>query len=146
MKTSLLMAIAAGLLVAADAPKDDPAKADLDKLQGPWNLVAAVRDGKEVPEGQVRRTTIVFTVDRFVFPMESGDATSKRGVIRVDPTKEPKEMDATSPEGEVSPGIYQVEGDDYKVCFAPPGRARPRKLTSEPGSGHLLQIWRRVKP
>lgn len=132
-------------LLAADPSQDDAAKADLDRLQGTWILVSAMRDGKPSTEDDVKRTTIVFTGDRFRFPKEADDATSRRGTIRIDPTKRPRQMDSTSPTGEISPGIYEIAGDDYKVCFAPPGKARPTEFASEPGSGSILQLWKRSK-
>ena len=64
-----------------------------------------------------------------------------RGTFKIDPTKRPRRMDATTPAGEVSLGIYEVEGDDYRVCFAPPGEERPRAFGSEPGSGYIYQVW-----
>lgn len=143
MNSIALLALA---LLAADPARDDAAKADLNSLQGTWVLVSAVRDGKPSTEDDVKRTKIVFTGDRFQFPKEVDDATSQRGTIRVDPTKRPRQMDSTSPTGEVSQGIYEISGDDYKVCFAPPGKPRPTGFASEPGSGFLLQLWRRSKP
>jgi len=41
--------------------------------------------------------------------------------IKVDATKTPKQMDAISTEKEVMSGIYELNGDNYKVCFAPVG-------------------------
>ncbi len=41
-------------------------------------------------------------------------------------------------------GIYELEGDRYKVCFAPPGKARPDDFTSKPGTGYILQVWQRA--
>jgi uncharacterized protein (TIGR03067 family) len=43
-------------------------------------------------------------------------------------------------------GIYDVIGDLYKIAFAPPGRARPTRYVSEPGSGQLHSVWRRGTP
>src|SRR5207237_408376 len=48
--------------------------------------------------------------------------------------------------GETWLGIYEIAGDLYKVAFAPPGKARPTRFVSEPGSGHLHSVWRRGTP
>src|SRR5205823_3510866 len=106
---------------------------------------SAMRDGKPLPEAEVKRSTIVFRGDRFQFPREAEYATSERGSIKIDPTTTPKRMDSTSPTGEVSLGIYEVEGDDYRVCFAPPGKERPTAFGSEPGSGYIFQVWKRAR-
>jgi hypothetical protein len=54
-------------------------------------------------------------------------------------------MDSTSAEKEVTLGIYELEPESYKVCFAPAGTPRPTNFSSEPGSGQILQIWERQK-
>jgi hypothetical protein len=33
----------------------------------------------------------------------------------------------------------------YRVCFAPPGKPRPREFATKPGSSHTLHVWKRVK-
>jgi len=71
------------------------------------------------------------------------DATSKQGTIRLDATKHPTQMDTISTKKEVMLGIYELDGDHYKVCFAPTGKPRPSEFASRPGSGNFLQVWKR---
>jgi len=145
MKARLLMIAALGLLLAAcnqQATAKTP-KTDLDRLQGTWNLVSAIQDGNALPEDKVKQTTIVFKGSTFRFPGLAEYATSKSGTIKLDETKTPKEMDAISTEKEVMLGIYELEGDSYKVCFAPAGKPRPTEFTSTPGNGQILQVWER---
>src|SRR5206468_7845297 len=78
-------------------------------------------------------------------PESAEYATSKEGTIKLDATKKPKQMDATSTEEKVMLGIYKLDGDRYKVCFAPTGKPRPSEFASKPGSGNLLQVWKRKK-
>jgi len=54
-------------------------------------------------------------------------------------------MNATSTEKEVMLGTYELDGDRYKVCFAPTDKPRPSEFTSKPGRGNLLQVWERKK-
>jgi uncharacterized protein (TIGR03067 family) len=125
---------------AAAAPKTD-----LDRFQGTWNLVAAVKDGAVLPEDKVKATTIVFKVDTFRLSA-SGQADygfSTEGTIKLDENKTPKEIDTISTEKEVMLGIYRMDDNGYKVCFAPAGKPRPTDLRSEPGSGNILQSWAR---
>jgi uncharacterized protein (TIGR03067 family) len=144
-----LPALAVVLLIAADVPKDETAKKDLEKLQGTWVLMVAQRDGKKLSDEEAKKTKIRFDGDKFEFPDASGIGTSQKGVIKVDPSKTPKWMDSKATndaaKGELSMGIYEITGDDYKVCFAPPGKDRPKEFSSKPGSGHILQIWKREK-
>jgi len=118
---------------------------DLEKFQGTWKLVSATRDSKALADDKVKQTTIVFKGDTFRFPELAEYATSKEGTIKLDATKTPKQMDATSTGGEVMLGIYDLEGNRYKVCFAPVGKPRPSEFVSTPGSGYILQFWERPK-
>jgi uncharacterized protein (TIGR03067 family) len=142
------MIAAVGLLIGgcnhqASAPAAP--KTDLDRFQGTWYLVMAMQDGNTLPEDKVKQTTIVFKGDTFRFPGSAEYATSKKGLIKLDETKTPKEMDVTSPEKEVMLGIYALEEGGYKVCFAPAGKPRPTAMGSAPGSGYILQVWAREK-
>jgi uncharacterized protein (TIGR03067 family) len=149
MRTHALWGLAAGVLIAADAPRDASPKKELKKLQGTWILVSAERDGKKLAEDVVKKTKITFKSDTFVFPDASGIGTSQKGIIKVDPSKTPKWMDTKATndaaKGELSLCIYEIAGDDYKVCFAPPGKDRPKEFSSKPASGHILQVWKREK-
>ncbi len=135
-------------LGAADV-REDFAKKDLEKLQGTWILVWAERDGKKLPEEEVKKTRITFKNDTFVFPDASGIGTSQKGIIKIYPSKTPKWMDSKATDDtakqKTSFGLYEITGDDYKVCFAPPGKDRPVEFTSKPGSDHILQVWKREK-
>ena len=42
-------------------------------------------------------------------------------------------------------GIYELESDSYKICFASAGKPRPSEFASNPGSGYILQVWERKK-
>ena len=146
MKARLLIIAALGLLLAA-CNRQEPAtaapKTDLDRFQGTWYLVMAMQDGKVLPKDKVKETTIVFKGDTFRFPGSADYATSKEGTIKLDENKTPKEMDAISTEKETMLGIYALEENGYKVCFAPAGKPRATELTSTPGNGQILQSWQR---
>src|SRR5262245_45301934 len=121
MKRQALLVLAFGLLIAADVPKGDATKKELDKLKGTWVLVSAERDGKPLSPDNVKKTRITFKGATFVFPDASGIGTSPQGIIKVDPSQSPKWMDSKATndtaKGAISLGIYEIAGDDYKVCF-----------------------------
>src|SRR5438552_4337559 len=148
MKARLLMIATVGLLIGAcnrQALAPAAPKTDLDRFQGTWYLVMAMQDGNALPEDKVKQTTIVIKDDTFRFPGSAEYATSREGTIKLDETKTPKEMDAISTEKEVMLGIYALEENGYKVCFAPAGKPRPTEFTSTPGSDYILQSWQRQK-
>ncbi len=143
-KAQFLIIASISVSLAADNPQDPASKKDLNGLQGTWKLVSAMKDGEALPEDKVKNTSIVIKDDTFVFPESAEYATSKEGTIKLDATKKPKQMDATDRE-KVMLGIYKLDGDRYKVCFAPTGKPRPSEFASKPGSGNLLQVWKRKK-
>ncbi|MES2791385.1 MAG: TIGR03067 domain-containing protein [Planctomycetota bacterium] len=149
MRSILTAALIVGFLVAADKPVTEAAKQDLKRIEGTWTLVSAQRDGQATPPDEVKKTKISFQGDRFEFPDAAGIGTSQKGTLQLDPSQKPKWMDSTATivegQGSVSLGIYEISGDDYKVCFSPPGKPRPKEFLSAPGSGVILQIWKRAK-
>jgi uncharacterized protein (TIGR03067 family) len=145
MKARLLMIGGLGLLMAACSRQAPAPKTDLDRFQGTWQLVSAMQDGNALPEDKLKQTTIVFKGDTFRFPGSAEYATSREGTIKLDESKNPKEMDAISTGKEVMLGIYALQENGYKVCFAPAGKPRPTEFTSTSGSGYILQSWERKK-
>ena len=143
-KAQFLIIASISVSLGSDNPQDPASKKDLNGLQGTWKLVSAMKDGEALPEDKVKNTSIVIKDDTFVFPESAEYATSKEGTIKLDATKKPKHMDATDRE-KVMLGIYKLDGDRYKVCFAPTGKPRPSEFASKPGSGNLLQVWKRKK-
>ena len=113
----------------------------------PRYLEAGFRDARQQGVGRRQGQTDHHCLQRryLPFPELAEYATSKEGTIKLDATKTPKQMDATSTGGEVMLGIYDLEGNRYKVCFAPVGKPRPSEFVSTPGSGYILQFWERPK-
>jgi len=118
-------------------------KTDLGQTAGHLESRRSFPGWKPLPADKVKQTTIVFKGDTFRFPGSAEYATSKEGTIKLDENKTPKEMDAISTEKEVMLGIYRVEENGYKVCFAPAGKPRPTEFSSTAGSGYILQSWQR---
>ncbi len=142
--------MAAGALMAADKLENmTPEQTrDYERLTGTFTLVSGVVDGKEVPE-DVRKKTILVT-DHNKFTVSTGDeaGTGARGRFSIDPTKTPKTADSLqesgADQGKTMLGIYEIIDDNHKrACWAPLGKARPTEFVSKPGSGHILQVWKR---
>jgi uncharacterized protein (TIGR03067 family) len=140
--------VTAGLLLAADAPRDEAAMKDLERMQGDWAADSYVQDGMEVPrdDAQALFRTVkgnAYTVFRF-------SKAIGKGTFTLDATKRPRAIEArpAAAKGAAPPpvlGIYELDGDTLKLCFAAPGKERPAAFTSPPGSGHVLSVWKREK-
>ena len=70
------------------------------------------------------------------------------GKMVVDPSASPRTFDLlfeTGPEsGKRSLGIYELDGDTWKICLGLTGKNRPTKFASAPGTGHALEILKRA--
>jgi hypothetical protein len=47
--------------------------------------------------------------------------------------------------GKTHLGIYVLDGDKVKFCFAAPGKDRPTEFTAKEGSEFTLSEWKRDK-
>jgi uncharacterized protein (TIGR03067 family) len=147
MRLRLLSVLAVGLLLGADAPREDSAKKELEKFQGDWVAVSYTVDGKEVGDDELK--TIRLTVKGADSTFKRGDKTG-HGTYKLGPSKDPKEIDISHDDGpdkgKTALGVYEVEGEKLKICLAAPGvKERPKELASKPGSGHTLEVWKRAK-
>ncbi len=133
-------------LSAADKDKDkdkEEGKLDPAKLVGTWAYVSGERDGKKVPEENLKKGTVVITKDTIT--LKSDDATF---VIKytLDQKKTPCgiAMEITKgPQGEGSKaaGIIALKGDELKICYPPEGGDAPKDFTSKEGSKlHLFVL------
>ena len=133
-------AMALGFLVVASAYAQD--KKD-DKLDGKWLVVSVERDGKadDALKGGVR----VIAGDKYTLSDKNGKATP--GTFKIDASKKPKTIDMMPAEGQYKGktllGIYEVDGQSLKICFAEPGKDRPTEFASK---GAVLAIHKREKP
>jgi len=142
-----LTSLVVGALLAADVSENEANTKDVQQLQGTWQLTAGEYDGKRYSELQVKQSQIVFDGNRYSVPA-SDVGFSQTGTIKIDATTKPKRLEfspAQDPDmGKTFLGIYELEGDTYKVCFALPGKERPKEFVSEPFSGYTLHIWKRI--
>jgi uncharacterized protein (TIGR03067 family) len=140
----LLLILTVGLLLAADA-NDDDAKKDLEKFQGNWTLISAERDGKKTPQEEAKKLKLTIQGNKFVLQKDS--VVISEGTFSLDPAKKPKEIDETITvgpnKGKVFLAIYEIDDQHHKICFAAAGKERPTAFSSKPGSGYLLQVWKR---
>jgi uncharacterized protein (TIGR03067 family) len=145
LKTTLV-ALAAGLLLAANGP-DDAAKKEMASFQGTWVITAAEKDGQ--PLGADQLADYKLTIEGDKRTSKKGDEVVSQSTYKLDPKQNPKAIDIAITEGplkdKVLPGIYEIDGDTQKICIALIGRDRPKNFSTEAGNGHLLQVFKREK-
>jgi RNA polymerase sigma factor (sigma-70 family) len=99
------------------------AQTDAELLQGTWKEARVWFRGQEVPAANLEMT---FAGDRFTMRADILPPTS--AAFRVDPSKNPKEIDLFYPDGATNPGIYRLDGDRLRLCINYEGRERPTNL------------------
>src|ERR1043166_4400647 len=145
LRNKLLIALAALGILSAWGDDEDAVKKDLAKLQGEWMMVSGSADGQPVPEEMLKQMKRVCKGDETTTTM--GGQVFMKAKITIDPTKKPKTIDYDMLEGfskgKKQLGIYEVEGDTLKSCFASPGGERPTEF--KPGEGITFSVWKRAK-
>jgi len=141
MKSQLSIVLAVGLLVAAGAPQEGTK--DQEQIQGKWKMVSSERNGRDRP---VKVTQVIIKADKITFVGPDGKETFDVP-YKLDAAKKPKAIDVKNEKGdETSPGIYSLEGDTLKICYARPGKQRPSEFATKPGSELNLIVLKRDTP
>jgi uncharacterized protein (TIGR03067 family) len=143
---------------SAPAPKaenkeEDAAAKDLAKLQGTWRLVAEDRDGTVTKLAKGQGHDIVIEKDFEIWYDADGKLALKHK-LKLDPSKSPKQMDATCVfsvlfpnDKSTVPSVYEIDGDELKIAY--PGELfypRPKEFTTKKGSLFTVGTYKRVKP
>ena len=138
------------LLTAADEPKD-AAKKDLAKLQGIWTPTSMVFNGKDHSVEGKGAFKMVFKGD--IASVEGSDEI-KREYAKVrftlQPGFKPKLVDLEivggSQEKAKMEGVYEITGDEFRICVKVFGNDRPTEFASAEGSSVVLVVLKREKP
>ncbi|MEX2115219.1 MAG: TIGR03067 domain-containing protein [Pirellulales bacterium] len=144
MGTCLL--VAATLLLGAGAPTDAAVAEGLKPFQGTWTPESMEMDGKFLsPE---RLAKVRLTIDGANFTFETAE-DSHAGLYKIDPSKDPKELDIEitrgDEKGKVYLVIYQFADGKMIQSMRVDNKERAREFTGKAGSGNLYEIWKRVK-
>jgi uncharacterized protein (TIGR03067 family) len=147
MKLHALAVLSLVGLLGADTAKDDAVKKDLKALQGTWTVVSMEMDGKFLPDESRRKIKLTIAGEAFTF--DNGEGTHG-GIYKVDPTKDPKELDIVITRGDEKGKVYLVsykfEGGRMIQCMELSNERRPREFTGKAGSGCALEVWQRQQP
>jgi uncharacterized protein (TIGR03067 family) len=119
---------------------------DAKRLVGAWKIVAAEVNGEKQPKIVGHR--LVFDGKTLRFEDAQGTAIPPRTRYVLRPDKKPREIDILRTGGaeEVSLGIYALDGDRLKLCYAKAGNPRPTGFTTKDGDGRALALLERVMP
>lgn len=128
----------------ADTDADGSSK-DLDLMQGDWAVMEYVVDGVKAEDDNAQ--SLFRTIKGNHYTVFLFDKPLASGTIKLDTTQKPKNIDSLPDKMPDKPflGIYEIEQNRIKVCYAPPGKDWPTHFESKKGSGHTPMIWEREK-
>jgi uncharacterized protein (TIGR03067 family) len=119
---------------------------DLAKLQGKWKVETLEMDGAAFALRAFPDAAIEVEGDRFT---SRGMGAVYGGTLEVDASESPKRLSMKFTEGpekgNTNRGIYELRGDEWKLCLSMTGGAAPEKFGTSAGSGHALETLRRVR-
>jgi uncharacterized protein (TIGR03067 family) len=136
---------------------------DLADFQGNWQLVGGETKGAPLPEILIKATDLQWkirggtietrarsmhtTFDEKTGKVESQKAEEfERSTFKVDASKKPKQIDLASQKtGKAILGIYELQGDELKICIAPDGKTRPSEFKTAPDSEAAVLVLKRIK-
>jgi uncharacterized protein (TIGR03067 family) len=132
---------------AAPIPKEtDAAKAELEKLNGTWEVTSIKIQGLEMVDKLGEKLFITFKNGEFTW--SNGEQPGK--IVFIDPAKTPKQIDYTYTEGrnksKTQKAIYKLDGDTFTDCFGDADDdARPKDFTSTKDNEQTVMVYKRVK-
>jgi uncharacterized protein (TIGR03067 family) len=117
---------------------------DVAALHGDWDVTSLEVEGATMASGLFSGSGIIIDGDNFT-TVAMGEGYG--GTFTVDSSVSPKTLDLKFLEGPhsgmTSLGIYELVGNDWKLCIAFAGLDRPKDFVTESGSGHALETLRR---
>jgi len=132
-------------IVGAD--NKDAAMKEYAKFEGVWRFALVEVEGVKQPDAPFETNKLIISKDGGFTIVQGPKIT--QGTLKLDPTKTPKHYDFTVTEGPdkglTALGIYELDGDTYKICLPLRNKERPAVLISKPGSGCLFQVFKREK-
>jgi uncharacterized protein (TIGR03067 family) len=143
----VIVPVIAVLALVGAAGGQDAVKKEMVQLEGEWSMVSGEADGVSMPKELVSSGKRVAKDGETTVTI--GGQVYLKAKFTIDPTKKPKAIDYTMTEGPTKGkthlGIYEVDGDTVRFCFAAPGKDRPTDFTAKEGSQRTLSVWKRDK-
>ena len=164
MKMQSLWAVVMGgfLATAVVTAAQEPTQ-DHKAIQGTWLVSEYDQDGKQPPAEILKKMKVViqgdritikprlvvevvpFTKDKVKFSLDEGK--SDESVFKLDPSKKTKVLDLTwrgdRGESKATKGMYLLEENSLRICFALGNQNRPKKFPDEPKSGFVRMVLKR---
>lgn len=138
--------------VAEPAVRANPAtvpEGDLGVLQGYWKPLAVEFEGKsQMSADEMKKVTVVFDQTEYhLYYKDGAKDPLKLALMNVtlDPATTPKsitfEFAAGPLKGQKRHGIYELAGNQLKLCYGPAEKPKPTQFSAPDKSGYFLEVW-----
>jgi uncharacterized protein (TIGR03067 family) len=146
-----LFGLGLSLSLAADPKPVD----DLAAIQGNWKPLQCEYQGKsQMNAHEMKQMTGVYDKSEYFLYFVDKSKAGKPDImliahanVALDPTTSPKgitfELAEGSRKGAKQHGIYEIAGNQLKLCYGPTDKPRPTKFESTPGNEFILEVWAR---
>ncbi|MCA8988653.1 MAG: TIGR03067 domain-containing protein, partial [Planctomycetaceae bacterium] len=123
---------------------EEPQKgSDQERIQGTWQVTYSEDSGRIAPQEMLKNLRFVF--DQNTLTTEMGERKTVSNYT-LNPQSKPKSIDITEG-GRTKLGIYDLEGDTLRICFAENSEKRPTAFDSQPESANdVIIMLKRLSP
>jgi uncharacterized protein (TIGR03067 family) len=133
----------AGCILLAGADDKQKTKKETDPLTGTWKVESLVFDGQE--RDQAKGAFYIYQDGKVTQKSPRGE---RKSTYKIDTSKKPATIDMTAQGGQrdgmTSKGIFEVKGDELKICIAfMPDAERPKTFAADAGSGNALVVLKK---
>jgi uncharacterized protein (TIGR03067 family) len=148
--TVLLSLGASSWLALAQPGQPMPPKPQAtESLDGTWDLVSLIEEGKPISAEIVKQTMVLngrIVISGPLLAFDKPDGKVKTLAFVLDPTASPKRIDVAGALNLGSKGIYLRDGDTLLICFPmSDSDSRPTEFASLPGKNTVMMTFTRAK-
>ena len=128
---SVLMTLAAMQHQAAHGDEQEP------PLEDTWTVMSIQHDGQKLPQSNLKGLRFVFKDSTLT--MRIAERVLAESDYEVDRSKQPQRIRMTYA-GQPTLGIYQLDGDDLKICLSGSADAQPDRFASKANTANRMLI------
>lgn len=144
MNVRLILPFVVCLGTASPAAVPNSPEIDRDKLLGQWTAMSGETSGGAFKPDDLKNTSLNADSELWLY----GKANIKGGQFALNPGQKPKTIDVTAwngvAEGPTVLGIYELDGDTLRLCWAESGKPRPAEFAASGKDGVTLMTFHRV--
>jgi uncharacterized protein (TIGR03067 family) len=157
LRVALLVGVMGMSTVMVAAGADPKPADDLAALQGNCKPLHCEYEGKtQMPADLMKQVTVVFDKNEYFLYFVDKNKDGQPKVLRLahanvalDQTSAPRSITfefADGPlKGQKRHGIYELAGNQLKMCYGPAEKPRPTEFKAPANSGYFLETWARQK-